>query len=129
MRSVPAGLVFQLTSEENEALNSKLASQTLASGRRYLPYAFTEHGAVMAASVLNSPKAAEMSVESSAPSSGSGIPGLPHQLAAKLTSWNATSQPTTAKSCPVRGSPQPDGDAAKRLRYRFRFQGKKPARR
>ena len=32
-------------------------------GRQYLPYAFTEHGAVMSASVLNSPKAVEMSVE------------------------------------------------------------------
>jgi len=31
--------------------------------RKYLPYAFTEHGAVMAATVLNSPKAVEMSVE------------------------------------------------------------------
>jgi hypothetical protein len=29
---------------------------------RFLPYAFTEHGAIMAASVLNSPKAIEMSV-------------------------------------------------------------------
>ena len=32
-------------------------------GRRTLPTAFTEHGALMAASVLNSPKAVEMSVE------------------------------------------------------------------
>jgi len=32
-------------------------------GRQYLPFAFTEHGAVMAASILNSPKAVEMSVE------------------------------------------------------------------
>ena len=31
--------------------------------RKYLPYVFTEHGAVMAASVLNSPKAVAMSVE------------------------------------------------------------------
>ena len=31
-------------------------------GRRYLPYAFTEHGAIMAATVLNSPRAVEMSV-------------------------------------------------------------------
>lgn len=29
---------------------------------RYLPYAFTEHGAIMAANVLNSPRAVEMSV-------------------------------------------------------------------
>jgi hypothetical protein len=31
-------------------------------GRRYSPYAFTEHGAIMAATVLNSPRAVEMSV-------------------------------------------------------------------
>jgi hypothetical protein len=31
-------------------------------GRRYLPYAFTEHGAMMAANVLNSDRAVEMSV-------------------------------------------------------------------
>jgi hypothetical protein len=31
--------------------------------RQYLPFALTEHGAVMAASILNSPKAVEMSVE------------------------------------------------------------------
>ena len=31
-------------------------------GARYRPYAFTEHGAIMAATVLNSPRAVEMSV-------------------------------------------------------------------
>jgi len=31
-------------------------------GRRYLPYAFTEHGAIMAATVLNSERAIEMSI-------------------------------------------------------------------
>jgi hypothetical protein len=31
-------------------------------GSRYLPYAFTEHGAIMAATVLNSERAIEMSV-------------------------------------------------------------------
>jgi phage regulator Rha-like protein len=31
-------------------------------GRRYLPYAFTEHGAIMAANVLNSARAVQMSV-------------------------------------------------------------------
>jgi hypothetical protein len=31
-------------------------------GRRYLPYAFTEHGAIMAATVLNSKPAIQMSV-------------------------------------------------------------------
>ena len=31
-------------------------------GRRYSPYAFTEHGAIMAATVLNSKRAIQMSV-------------------------------------------------------------------
>jgi hypothetical protein len=31
-------------------------------GRRYLPYAFTEHGAIMAANMLNSKQAGQMSV-------------------------------------------------------------------
>ena len=31
-------------------------------GRRYLPTAFTEHGTVMAATVLNSPRAVQMSI-------------------------------------------------------------------
>jgi len=31
-------------------------------GRRHHPYAFTEHGAIMAATVLNSPRAVQMSV-------------------------------------------------------------------
>lgn len=32
-------------------------------GRRYLPYAFTEHGAVMLASVLSSPVAVQASIQ------------------------------------------------------------------
>jgi len=31
-------------------------------GRRYLPHAFTEHGAIMAATILNTPRAIEVSV-------------------------------------------------------------------
>lgn len=72
----PADFMFQLTEEEGESLRSQIAtlntddslrSQIATSkpnrgGRRYLPYVFTEHGAIMAASVLNSPRAVEMSV-------------------------------------------------------------------
>jgi phage regulator Rha-like protein len=61
----PDDFGFQLTREEFETLRSQIAiSKTeRRGGRQYLPYAFTEHGAVMSASVLNSPKAVEMSVE------------------------------------------------------------------
>jgi hypothetical protein len=59
----PSDFVFQLTVEENEALRSQFViSKSSRGGRRYAPYAFTEHGAIMAASVLNSPRAVEMSI-------------------------------------------------------------------
>jgi phage regulator Rha-like protein len=61
----PADFAFQLSDEEAESLRSQFA--TLKKGsrgqhRKYLPYAFTEHGAIMAAMVLNSARAVEMSV-------------------------------------------------------------------
>ena len=55
--------LFQLTPVEFEFLRSQNAtSKAGRGGRRYLPYAFTEHGAIMAATILNTPKAVEMSV-------------------------------------------------------------------
>ena len=60
----PPDFWFQLTADEAEALRSQIV--TLKSGRgqhrKYLPHVFTEHGVVMAASVLNSPRAVEVSV-------------------------------------------------------------------
>jgi len=59
----PADFVFTLTTEENRALTSQIArSKKGRGGRRTLPRAFTEHGAIMAASLLNSPRAVQMSV-------------------------------------------------------------------
>jgi ORF6N domain len=60
----PADFMFQLTDEEHTALRSQFATLKLGRGqhRKYLPYAFTEHGAIMAATILNSPRAIEMSV-------------------------------------------------------------------
>jgi phage regulator Rha-like protein len=59
----PPDFVFQLTANENETLKSQsVTSNSSRGGRRYAPYAFTEHGAIMAASVLNSPRAVEMSI-------------------------------------------------------------------
>src|SRR6266849_3200206 len=42
--------------------SSSLGPNSGRGGRRYLPYAFTEHGAVMAATVLNSKRAIQMSI-------------------------------------------------------------------
>jgi hypothetical protein len=39
-----------------------MISKTERGGRRYPPYAFTEHGALIAATVLNSPRAVAMTV-------------------------------------------------------------------
>jgi len=49
------------TSNEMEN-RSKSSGASLRGGRRYLPFAFTEHGAIMAASVLNCSRAVQMSV-------------------------------------------------------------------
>jgi hypothetical protein len=52
----PPDFMFQLRGEEVVALRSQIATSNAGrGGRRYRPYAFTEHGAVMLASVLNSP--------------------------------------------------------------------------
>jgi hypothetical protein len=59
----PADFMFQLTSRENKSLRSQFATSKMGrGGRRSLPYAFTEHGAIMAATVLNSESAVAMSV-------------------------------------------------------------------
>src|SRR6202030_1405217 len=59
----PADFMFQLTSREDQILRSQIAiSSQKHGGRRYLPNAFTEHGAIMAATVLNSKRAIEMSI-------------------------------------------------------------------
>jgi len=58
----PEDFMFQLTKEEFEILRSQFATSSNWGGRRYPPYAFTEHGAIMLASVLNSETAVKMSV-------------------------------------------------------------------
>ena len=57
----PSDFVFQLTAKEHDSLRSQNATSKRG-GRRYAPYAFTEHGAIMAATVLNSERAVEMSI-------------------------------------------------------------------
>lgn len=59
----PSDFVFQLTAKELEILRSQIViSSETHGGRRYPPYAFSEHGAIMAATVLNSERAVQMSV-------------------------------------------------------------------
>lgn len=59
----PDDFLFQLSADEWGALTSQIAmSKSPRGGRRTLPYAFTEHGALQAANILNSPRAVAMSV-------------------------------------------------------------------
>lgn len=59
----PEAYMFQLTAGEFADLMSQFAtSSSKHGGRRKLPYVFTEHGAVMLASVLNSERAVAMSL-------------------------------------------------------------------
>jgi hypothetical protein len=76
----PVDFLFQLTEEEFANLKSQIATssseapqglrsqfvtlETDGRGRhrKYLPWAFTEHGAIMAATILRSPRAVQMSV-------------------------------------------------------------------
>jgi len=59
----PIDFMFRLTAKEDQNLRLQIATSSQKhGGRRYLPYAFTEHGAIMAATVLNSKRAIEMSV-------------------------------------------------------------------
>lgn len=70
----PADFAFRLESQEVANLKSQCVTSssgqtrsqsvtgTIHGGRRKLPFAFTEHGALMVANILRSPRAAEMSV-------------------------------------------------------------------
>jgi ORF6N domain len=67
----PQDFIFELSRDEYANLKSQIATSSLVAGdaqpashggRRKLPMAFTEHGAIMAATVLSSPRAVEVSV-------------------------------------------------------------------
>lgn len=62
LKRFPADFMFQLTLAEATDLRSQFATSRSHGGRRYAPHAFTEHGAIMAATILNSTRAIEMSV-------------------------------------------------------------------
>ena len=60
-RRFPADFIFRLTRKELDNLMSQFATSRWG-GRRKLPYAFTEHGAIQAATILNTRRAVEVSV-------------------------------------------------------------------
>jgi hypothetical protein len=60
----PSDFMFRLSAHELIAWRSQLVMSTPSAkkGLRRAPYAFTEHGALMAATVLNSPRAVQASL-------------------------------------------------------------------
>ena len=60
----PDDFMFQVNEEEYDSLRSQFATLKTGRGqhRKYLPYVFTEHGAIMASMILNSPRATQVSV-------------------------------------------------------------------
>ena len=60
----PEDFMFQLTDEEWKPLRSQIAiSKNVRGGRRYAPFAFTEHGVLMLSSVLNSERAVQVNIQ------------------------------------------------------------------
>lgn len=63
LKRFPEDFMVQLTKDEHKSLISQIAiSKAGRGGRRFPPYAFTEHGALMAANILKSEKAIEASI-------------------------------------------------------------------
>lgn len=59
----PKDFMFQLAQEEADSLRSQIVTSNVGrGGRRYLPYAFTEHGVAMLSSVLRSKRAVQMNI-------------------------------------------------------------------
>ena len=58
----PADFMFELDKNEFESLRTQFASSNRG-GSRYLPFAFTEQGVAMLASVLNSAKAIDVNIQ------------------------------------------------------------------
>jgi ORF6N domain-containing protein len=58
----PRDFVFQISDDEWKNLRYQIGTSSLGYGGRCRPYVFTEHGAIMAANVLNSRRAVQMSV-------------------------------------------------------------------
>ena len=60
----PEDFMFQLTEIEGESLRFQIGTSKIGrGGRRYLPYVFTEHGALMLGNILNSETAIETSIQ------------------------------------------------------------------
>ena len=63
MARFPKDFMFQLKKQEFDNLRFHFGTSSQWGGRRYHPYAFTEHGVAMLSSVLNSPRAVRVNIE------------------------------------------------------------------
>jgi len=61
IKRFPEDFMFQLTKKEFINLRSQIVTSSWG-GRRYLPYAFTEHGILMLSTVLNSERAIQVNI-------------------------------------------------------------------
>ena len=59
----PKDFMFQLKKQEFDNLRFHFGTSSQWGGRRYHPYAFTEHGVAMLSSVLSSPRAVRVNIE------------------------------------------------------------------
>jgi len=62
IKRFPTDFMFELTEDENQALRAQNVTLKRGKHSKYLPFAFTEHGALMAANVLKSETAVSMSI-------------------------------------------------------------------
>jgi len=63
MERFPADFMFQVSEKEFEHLRYQIGTSRSWGGRRYRPYAFTEHGVAMLSSVLRSSRAVQVNIE------------------------------------------------------------------
>lgn len=93
----PVDFIFELNPDEVGILKSQFATSSWG-GKRKTPYAFTEHGAIMAATVLRSPRATEISVYVvRAFVQLRGLLANHQELAAKLLELEATTAQLSAR--------------------------------
>ena len=100
----PEDFLFQLTTQEQEALTSQIAiSKPGRGGRRTRPFAFTEYGAFQAANILNSAKAQAISPLTNAPGAATSpiaAPGRYMSCARRPESLSSRSAQSRVRQAP-----------------------------
>lgn len=124
----PEPFAFRLTDTECQSLRSQTATLKRGQHRKYLPLAFTEHGAIMAANVLNSAQAIQMRQQltcplvlcSSIPVGSEVSTGTLRQISASVPGKKTVS----CRFCRMKAG---DSDGRKRYKSRTRAAGTVPS--